>query len=136
MSRYYPVSRERKALWYRVTNNGHVWAVRRTEERGRFPLRAVRLREYLDNNGYLTVRIGRKSVLVHRIVCIAFHGPSPGRYWQVRHRNAVRTDNRATNLRWGTVQDNARDRVHHNRMRREAKAWELAASLRIHETDT
>lgn len=70
-----------------------------------------------NSHGYLRVKVksnGRmKSTMVHKLVCLAFHGPKPTPYHQVRHLNGVKTDNRATNLAWGTASENAMDRKLH-----------------------
>lgn len=49
---------------------------------------------------------------VHQIACEAFHGPR-GKGQQVRHLNGNRTDNRASNLAWGSAAENAADKILH-----------------------
>jgi len=62
---------------------------------------------------YLFVSAGGGVMLaVHRLVATAFHGPCPPGAPLVCHRNDVGTDNRSSNLYWGTYQDNALDRQH------------------------
>ncbi|AWN05330.1 HNH endonuclease [Streptomyces phage Ibantik] len=66
--------------------------------------------------GYMgvTVHVGGKQGLltVHKGVCLAFHGlPDPGQ--EVAHKNGIRTDNRAENVRWKTRPENAQERVEH-----------------------
>ena len=56
-------------------------------------------------------------MLVHRLVCAAFHGPQPPGH-QVRHLNGIRDDNRAANLRWGTIAENMRDKLAHGTAQR------------------
>lgn len=51
---------------------------------------------------------------VHRLVLLAFVGPCPPGH-EARHINGVRTDNRLANLRWGTKDENARDRIAHGK---------------------
>ena len=71
----------------------------------------------MNRHGYLVVRLmheGRRvKVPVARIVCETFHGPRPSKRYQVRHLNGVKTDNRASNLQWGTAIENAADRASH-----------------------
>jgi hypothetical protein len=60
-------------------------------------------------SGYLYVspwNLGkRKTVLVHRLICSAFHGePFDGA--ECCHANDNRKDNRANNLSWGTHSEN------------------------------
>ena len=62
------------------------------------------------SSGYQIVRIDDKAVPVHRLVCIAFHGPQPGPEWTVDHGNRNRLDNRARNLQWATKSEQARNR--------------------------
>lgn len=57
---------------------------------------------------------------VHVLVCEAFHGPRP-EGMQVRHLNGDHTDNRASNLQWGTATENALDRVAHGRHEKAAQ---------------
>ena len=49
---------------------------------------------------------GIGTVKVHRLVCEAFHGPAPPGQPLVLHRNEVSTDNRPSNLKWGTQAEN------------------------------
>jgi hypothetical protein len=58
---------------------------------------------------YLHISHVRKTVKIHIVVCTAFHGPKPTPEHQVAHRNGVRTDNRASNLRWATSLENHAD---------------------------
>ena len=52
--------------------------------------------------------------LVHRLVCRAFHGPPPSdEHTDVRHLDGDKTNNRASNLAWGTRSENMRDAVRH-----------------------
>lgn len=68
--------------------------------------------------GYLMVslsRAGRRySVLVHRLVAEAFHGPRPADA-QIRHLNGDRRDNRPENLAYGSASQNMQDRIEHGR---------------------
>lgn len=47
-----------------------------------------------------------KNYKVHRLVCEAFHGPSPFHRAVVIHINEDALDNRPENLRWGTQKEN------------------------------
>lgn len=74
------------------------------------------LRPFQKANGYLQVVLYvnklPEKLYVHRAVLEAFVGPCP-EGMQARHLNGNRQDNRAANLAWGTVQDNADDRAAH-----------------------
>lgn len=69
------------------------------------------------HKGYGHVRIyaqGRKRLLpVHQLVLHAFKGPRPSSAHVARHLNGRATDNRASNLVWGTASDNACDSMRH-----------------------
>lgn len=67
------------------------------------------LRQFVNSRGYLATS-GARSV--HVIVCETFHGPRPVGH-EVAHRNGIRTDARAANLRWSTRVDNHADKVSH-----------------------
>jgi hypothetical protein len=51
--------------------------------------------------------------LVHQLVLRAFGGPPPTDSHEVRHLNGNGLDNRISNLRWGTRQENVDDRADH-----------------------
>ena len=53
-----------------------------------------------------------RQVYVHRLVALAFHGEAEDGL-EVCHGNGVRTDNRASNLRWDTHAENMRDKKRH-----------------------
>lgn len=64
--------------------------------------------------GYLGFTIGGVGgVKVHKFVCEAFHGLKPRPEMGALHINGFSTDNRPSNLRWGTALDNGRDRTRH-----------------------
>lgn len=76
----------------------------------------------LRSTGYWTALVKneageRKSVCVHRLVCLAFHGLPPSPQHQVAHADGSRTNNRPPNLRWATPRENAADRSGHGRDR-------------------
>lgn len=77
------------------------------------------MRFYLDNRwGYPTIRLslrkgGGRTALVHRLVCIAFHGPPPFPGAQVAHGDGSKDNNHVTNLRWATPKENSSDKLLH-----------------------
>ncbi len=54
---------------------------------------------------------------VHSLILSAFSGP-PGEGQECRHKNNCRTDNRASNLEWGTRLENIHDKWRHGTMSR------------------
>lgn len=78
--------------------------------------------------GYLKVSLvdrGRhRQELVHRLVAHAFLGPQPTPKHEVAHSDGTCTNNRATNLRWATHQENIDDRERHGRTSRGPRWYE------------
>lgn len=100
--------------WYEVSNWGRV---RSNAPWGSAPPKEPRyLTLKIHRDGYLQVSLrsdGRaKLVQVHRLVALAWHGkPRSGE--EVRHLDGSRTNNKASNLCWGTPKENAADRRLH-----------------------
>ena len=97
---------------YEVSNLGRVRSVTRISTEGsRPPHQHVGrvLRGCLDRGGYLYVSLCRagtvRTMRVHRLVATAFLGHPPDGT-EVDHINSVRTDNRASNLRWLSRREN------------------------------
>src|SRR3546814_17137740 len=65
----------------------------------------------LNKSGYLAgnmcIEGQRKNFEVHRLVCEAFHGPAPDGQ-QAAHKDGVRTNCYASNLRWAPPASNTR----------------------------
>ena len=102
---------------YEVTADGRVFSVAHNW-RG-YGKRA--LVQSPNADGYPSVRLtinGKRSrIAVHRLVAGEFLPPRPPSY-EIRHLNGSKTDNRASNLAWGTQKDNADDRERHGRTSR------------------
>lgn len=66
--------------------------------------------------GWLRVNLlharGRSTFLIHRLMLEAFVGPRP-RGMECRHLNGCKTDNRLSNLCWGTTRENVADAMRH-----------------------
>ena len=63
------------------------------------------LKPHLGTRGYFQITLARKTQILHRIVARAFV-KNPENLSQVNHRDHDRTNNRAHNLEWCTVQEN------------------------------
>ena len=71
------------------------------------------LRPGPSNYGHLSVVLGRgKTRMVHELVLRAFVGDPPDKH-ECCHNNGDPTDNRLSNLRWGTRSENIRDAINH-----------------------
>lgn len=95
---------------YEVSESGQV--------RRRCPGKSTAVGRHLkpgSARGYFVIKLGRKNVLVHRLVCEAFNGPPPPDKTIVRHLDGTRTNNHYQNLAWGTHAENAADRDAHGR---------------------
>lgn len=101
---------------YEVSNVGRVRSVARRDSRGHHQEGQL-LSLQRHPRGYVQVHLYAAGVgqtmKVHRMVLEAFVGPCP-EGMESCHNNGVRDDNRIGNLRWGTVQENAADRVAHH----------------------
>ena len=70
------------------------------------------LSEWL-NNGYVSVKLNRKTYLKHRLIAEQFI-PNPENLTEVDHINRDRSDYHLSNLRWVTQSTNLRNRTSNN----------------------
>jgi len=82
---------------YWVTKDGHVWS---NHKGGNWLTEA-------EHDGYrvteMQIEGDRKRLRVHRVVAEVYHGDAPSEEHQVHHKNEIRHDNRASNLKWVTT---------------------------------
>lgn len=112
---------------YKVSENGDVWSNRSNRI----------LKPATDKFGYLyyvlCVNGKRVTVKAHRLVAMAFI-PNKENKPTVDHINGIRTDNRASNLRWATNKENTNNPVtlvNHIRSSRERLPIMYEAAKRI-----
>lgn len=78
---------------------------------GRYHFPEMIFRQHLSRkNGYYKVRVAGKMYYAHKLVALAFIQ----REWgctSIDHRNGIKTDNRAKNLRWVTCKQNANNPI-------------------------
>lgn len=72
----------------------------------------------------------RRRNQVHRLVLLAFVGPCP-EGMECCHNDGNSTNNKLSNLRWGTRKENAADRVRHGRQIRGEKVAHAKATDQI-----
>ena len=60
-----------------------------------------------DKDGYQRITLKGKSYRLHRVILNAFE-PCPGDEYVIDHKNNIHDDNRISNLRWVTIQQNSK----------------------------
>lgn len=112
-----PVHRQVAGFDYEITDHGDVFSLPRVVIRsnGR-PYTCVRKRlKPWFNGGHLQVELHRDGETVYRYVHVlvleAFVGPRPSSDHKGLHRDDDPWHNHVSNLYWGTMSDNALDRV-------------------------
>lgn len=109
---------------YEVSDDGQVRSVERItpSRRGEFRRPTKTLAQHTSAKGYRNVCLydGERSRRhqVHRLVALAFYGPS---HLQVRHLNGHPADNRLENLVYGTNAQNQQDSLEHGTQASAAK---------------
>lgn len=101
--------------YYEVSNKGHIRSLCRTVVQKDLTVRVSRGRiisPSVNNRGYLRVNLYKpelngtyKSLLVHRIVALAFL-PTENPDWDVNHKSGDKRDCSVDNLEWLSHEDN------------------------------
>lgn len=107
---------------YEVSRDGRVRSVTRQVPYGRHGCTIYQGRELRLTRlkiGYLTVKLAlaghTRTTYVHELVLRAFVGPRPktDARGEIRHLDGDKTNNHIDNLKYGTIIENAADRVRH-----------------------
>ncbi len=111
---------------YRVGADGSIWTCRRKGNTGSLgfvwrELNPTTVAHGKNPDGRRVVtlrdRKRKKWAYVHDLACAAFHGPCPpGK--ECRHLDGDSTNDAASNLKWGTSQENRADTAVHGRLPR------------------
>lgn len=97
---------------YRICEDGKIKSVPKllSAKNGSFRLTKSRIRNPFKEKGYWIIGLYKngegKKFGLHRLLAMAFI-PNPNNLPEVCHKNDIRTDNRLSNLIWGTRQDNS-----------------------------
>lgn len=108
---------------YEVSSLGRIRSLDRIDSLGRALYGRV-LKQRADRDGYLQIHAGgspRRVLRVHRLVLLAFVGPPPADATEALHGDGNPSNNRLTNLRWGTSSENKIDSVLHGTHNNTAK---------------
>lgn len=104
---------------YQVSNGGLIRSLDRYDRMGRLKRGRVLAFSRSHNGGYLTLTLKvdgrRKTWTAHRLVALAFLDPPKVGQTDVCHGNAIKTDNRVENLRWGTRSENLKEHAESGR---------------------
>jgi len=104
---------------YEVSSLGRVrslWAIGWNYRRRRDLI----LKTPLNKQGYPTVNLAgtpRRPHEVQKLVCLAFHGPRPSERHTAAHRDGIKPNCSAENIRWATWEEQAADRKRHGTAR-------------------
>ena len=106
---------------YEVSSLGRVRSMDRIDSKG-VPRGGFVMKPSINcRSGYLDISLSsdgkRRRIKIHRLVAVAFHGSAPSGM-QCRHLDGCKTNNAASNLAWGTVQENTEDRATHGTIAR------------------
>ena len=107
--------RIRQSEGYLYGSDGSVWSQwGKGYDTPTGPWRRLKPTHHKSGHPQLRVKIDGKSthVTVHKMICWAFHGKCP-RGKECRHLDGDSTNNRSTNLIWGTRAENIGDQASH-----------------------
>lgn len=109
---------------YRITRSGEVWSCRSSQKIPKWArLSIARSRTWTSAGGksrlfYDSVQLAHRTPgkrvrkNIHQLLLLSFIGPCP-KGQEARHLDGDATNNRLSNLRWGTPQENLQDQIRH-----------------------
>jgi hypothetical protein len=109
--------------FYEVSNFGNVRSLTRSVPYGRhqgMTYKGKDIKQFVSNT-YLSVKLSRagvtKTTYTHELVLLAFEGyrPSMDERCEIRHLDGNKFNNALSNLKYGTISENAADRKLHNK---------------------
>ena len=104
---------------YKASNLGRIKSVNRTLKNGHRKKGKI-LKQTPNPNGYLQVSLGKHTKFnVHTLILLTFKGKRRSKK-ETYHRDSNRSNNRLTNLRYGSRSENALER---ERRRRAQDPW-------------
>lgn len=107
---------------YQITKDGRVWSNSKKTSRGVGLQHFGRWLRPRLRRGYWAVTFSKESKQytrsIHRLVLETFVGLCPAGM-QCRHLDGIKTNNRLSNLKWGTGSENAQDEIRHGGRRGE-----------------
>lgn len=92
-----------------ASKSGHIY---RKDPDGRYH----KIRASFNNCGYLRVKIYNQKYFVHRLIAKTFI-PNPENYPVVMHLDNDKTNNKLSNLRWGTYSQNTQQACREGRIK-------------------
>ena len=105
---------EYRPLWLRTSPDSDEWSKVHIREDGKVwsCQRGMYYTHDVDQDGHNIVSVRGRAFKAHRLVLFAFKGPPPSSEEKyARHLNGVSSCNFYTNLAWGTLNDNAQDKI-------------------------
>ncbi len=103
---------------YIAGSDGHIYCYSKARNNRLKPY-PFRVSESIGSNGYPFIGFilgsKKKTMPVHILICLAFHGRKPLPSMATRHLDGNKVNNKPDNLCWGTYAENEADKRRHGR---------------------